>query len=579
MPEPGAIRRNDETEDWERFEDIRFGRDRWVSLPANDPLRAKLDELVKSGLFDGFENDDTGEVAFHRAGGDDEDWYYFDDAIQFGENLETYGPPPADWPDYEEWPPTRLETKAEATEAGHETPQRVVNTKAVTAALEKEAKAVTAAREEEAKSFRSDQPRFWNDTETGQRYIQKANGEWELDEAGSALLAQQKAGQPQRQGSLTGLMAEAIIGGDIDRARSLRDFENEITPLEYLRLTLDYASNPDALKVLFDFVQARRPGIAGMGRQGPFGGQGQPQPSQLAGFAPGSYIAGLFDAQPESAQQQYLLGRQYRAAGGLMPGDIKTRDILPPPLAGDAQSGPFQGFTGPSNQPGGETDMDGQGYFRPSSGTAELSGGLLGASSFLRGKKERYDFEAGIPAGTPRSRESDPYKFVSDKALEMIRSSQETSGEDKAAAQAEMDRRKGVSSSALARGPGASFAGFMAGGPNLGDVTAQERAQTLAGSPYAGKVNASNPQTYAWTDWVDEVTGERFQENRATDPTKSGLSSTGFFETLQKPASKPASPFNPVGWEDYLKAAQTLGASKRPRQRSPFGPPRYIERR
>src|SRR3990167_5858613 len=364
MPEPGAVRWNDEADDWERFverPDTGLGRvlpgyqgvKEWQRLPAGDPLRGDLESVIKSGLFNDMKNDDLGEVAFHRKGGDDEDWYYYADAVRTAENLETYGPPPPGRPDYEEWPPTRLETDAEAKEAGHvdETgkavPELVVDTKAVTAAREKEARAQkdgSYASAGEATAAAQQDPALAGYTP---EYI-PATGQWQLappeeaepssrvipgEEVGGPpgsffiqkgdgsltpytppqpemeqleLEAAQAALQPKRPGSLAGLMAEAIDSGDIDQARFLRDFENEVTPYQYLQLTLEYADNPEALKVLFDFAQARRPGTVAATGKTAFGEQGkgpfapQPSPSQQAGFGPGSFQARSF-AAPDPA--------------------------------------------------------------------------------------------------------------------------------------------------------------------------------------------------------------------------------------------------------------------------------------
>src|SRR3990167_6243645 len=633
MPEPGAVRWNDEADDWERFverPDTGLGRvlpgyqgvKEWQRLPAGDPLRGDLESVIKSGLFNDMKNDDLGEVAFHRKGGDDEDWYYYADAVRTAENLETYGPPPPGRPDYEEWPPTRLETDAEAKEAGHvdETgkavPERVVDTKAVTAAREKEARAqaVTAAREKEARAQKDGSYASAGEaTAAAQQdpalagYTPKyipATGQWQLtppeeaaepsrvvqgEEGGGPpgswviqkgdgsitpytppqmqtdieqemeqleLEAAQAALQPQRPGSLAGLMAEAIDSGDIDQARFLRDFENEVTPYQYLQLTLEYADNPDALKVLFDFARARRPGTVGTAGKSAFGQQPSPShqvnpllPSERAGFGPGSFQARSFDAQDPATQQQYLLGQQYNA----------TKNPQPSPALDVPQPSPALDVNRPTQYP-----------------FASQPAAPIGTQPVFQAPATGQNVQNGV-TGTPGEGYADPFG-------PSIREYEER--------QAPSDVEELANEGWVIRTPAggkpvdnSTFKGFMAGFKPFADTPQQsaDMARNLAaGNPYAGKEMSTDPLTGQWSRWVDAMTGEPFKQAAG-----GGLEALPFSdeERAAYQASKPKppttpSPFGGVDLEGYLKAAQTLGASKKPKQPRRIQPsPFMVQRR
>ena len=432
-------------------------------------------------------------------------------------------------------------------------------------AQEKQAKEQEKAAKEQASQDRmSAEPRFYQDPETGQRYIQNANGDWEVDEAASESIAQQQALQPKRPSSLVGLMAEALDSGNIEQARGLWEFENQITPLQYLQLTLEYADNPEALKVLFDFVQARRPGIIGGQGQGPVSGQ----PSQQAGFAPGSYAARSFDLQDPATQQQYLLRQQYIKAGGVPGGSspFQTSDEATASLSARYPDAPREALmeealrlTGQAGQPQAALAAPAAAA-EPRDVLDRLRGGAglspLGTRPVFQAPaagQQAFGEGPGIEQQLPPMQE--PPSVEDDIAGEGYAIQNPAGG-------------RPVDNS--------TFEGFMSGFKPFADTPGQaaDIAKNLAaGNPYAGKVNASNPVTGQWTDWVDQQNGQVFMEIPG-----GGLSATERFEPIQKP--KQPSPFNPVDLEGYLKAAQTLGASKKPRQRSPFtSPPRQIARR
>src|SRR3990167_1903017 len=587
MPEPGAVRWNDEADDWERFverPDTGLGRvlpgyqgvKEWQRLPAGDPLRGDLESVIKSGLFNDMKNDDLGEVAFHRKGGDDEDWYYYADAVRTAENLETYGPPPPGRPDYEEWPPTRLETDAEAKEAGHvdETgkagPERVVGTKAVTAAREKEARAqkdgsyasageATAAAQQDP-ALAGYTPEYipatgqWQlappeEAEPSGSYASAgeataatpqspdlagyppkhtpATGQWQLtppeeakpssrvipgEEVGGPpgsffiqkgdgsltpytppqpemeqleLEAAQAALQPKRPGSLAGLMAEAIDSGDIDQARFLRDFENEVTPYQYLQLTLEYADNPEALKVLFDFAQARRPGTVAATGKTAFGEQGkgpfapQPSPSQQAGFGPGSFQARSFDAQDPATQQQYLLGQQYNA----------TKNPQPSPALDVPQPSPALDVNRPTQYP-----------FAPQPAAP------IGTQPVFQAPATGQNVQNGV-TGTPGEGYADPFG----PSIREYEERQAPSDVDELANEGWAIRNPAGGKPVDNR----TFEGFTAGFKPFAETPQQsaDMARNLAaGNPYAGKEMSTDPLTGQWSRWVDAMTGEPFKQ-------------------------------------------------------------------
>ena len=402
--------------------------------------------------------------------------------------------------------------------------------------------------------------------------------------------AQQAAAAARQPTSLEALQAEAILSGNVERAFFLRDFQNAPTSHQMLQLSLEYADNPAALKVLYDFIHGsyRNPFTKrGQDPSDPFGGN-LLQRGVAAGLLPPEYaspeniypfnVRGALDFLTPARLQQAELGQQFRQGGGVLAPFQQeqplAQEVLPPfspatPLArpqnaafpgGEAgeAGGPSGLLTQPAANLPGFTSLTGPKPAREPFQAGGGTGALVVGTPSLKAAKEFGDFLSTIHEGTPRDRTENPWMFASDAALEAVRRSGEPDV-DQGAAQTEIDRRAGVGASQVARGPEGSFADFMRGGPDLRSTPA-ERGAFLAGPTEAQQI----------------ATGSYFDRgNLRWTSTPVRLDPQGGLVPFEQVGQR-KNDVDPFGFDEFQKTLRTL---KPPAQRRVIGSPFLVRRR
>lgn len=180
-------------------------------------------------------------------------------------------------------------------------------------------------------------PSTFTDPVTGERFLVSASGgitrlggqddqiAAQLEAQRQLVLAQDQAARAQQERSLDEQIAHELDRGNYQKAVSLRNFKNAPTPLQQLELAMEYADNPEALKVLFDFIQ----------------GQGLPIEPQVQEVLKQSEVSrgrtetalkGLYD--PAGAMEDIRRAREERLSRGVGTAADVAGDT-PPVAAGD----------------------------------------------------------------------------------------------------------------------------------------------------------------------------------------------------------------------------------------------------
>lgn len=504
---------------------------RWVPLDPRSDLYAQIQQAQQSGLYDDARNDQEGVLAFHVAGGQENEWYNLADALSYAQDILTYGPRPDEtvYPLYEPWPPERLETQAEATAAGRPfAPETVVDTKAAfryhTADVKAREKAAAAEAKEAAQ-----------ETENRGQLGSQAAGQ------PPSLVPTPFTSGPGQFNSLDEAMAYSIDTGNTDQAMNIWGLEQQLTPYQQaqldrddLRLVLQYADNPDALQLLYNFFVTKQ--------------QPQASPFQVpAAQAP--TVPGLTTAQEQaSALQRY--GTQLKSPFGLTPQQA-------------AESvGPGYVPALPAAMPSPFDPVEPTGPFAPSMNDATVA-----------------DLAAGPAWGEMVTGGNVPPPFkvpdewnVSRAGWEATVLDPEASPEERAQAQAMLAKITRMEQ----EGPDLSFA-------PLGPVTPRGTVD-LSGTGTGMVSPEAAPSFNRWLQGLNAQAGVRINPFEVPSQDPFGLGATGIDWSPEKDAARAQvqrlqSPFKvQPSFTGFLAAAQKLRkpAPVKPVLRSPFGAARLV---